>query len=160
MSIDSTWRVTVLISQTDAETAQHYQKTVGKTTIRKASFSRQAGLSKSTNPFARNESIASEGVDFLRIEDITAMKPGTHLILPQNFLNRPMKVESPFFFEDEAMLAKVFNPRTKRGPAPAHPLPEHIRLKRHDAWIDKLRRQQEAEESSEERRVGKECVRR
>src|SRR3546814_8060908 len=82
----------------------------------KASFSRQAGLSKSTNPFARNESIASEGVDFLRIEDITAMKPGTHLILPQNFLNRPMKVESPFFFEDEAMLAKVFNPRTKRGP--------------------------------------------
>src|SRR3546814_3622051 len=71
------------------------------------------------------------------------MKPGTHLILPQNFLNRPMKVESPFFFEDEAMLAKVFNPRTKRGPAPANPLPEHIRLKRHDEWIDKLRRRSE-----------------
>src|SRR3546814_1029065 len=74
--------------------------------------------------------------------------PGTHLILPQNFLNRPMKVESPFFFEDEAMLAKVFNPRTKRGPAPANPLPEHIRLKRHDEWIDKLRRQQEADRKS------------
>src|SRR3546814_16078959 len=73
------------------------------------------------------------------------MKPGTHLILPQNCLNRPMKVESPFFFEDEAMLAKVFNPRTKRGPAPANQLPEHIRLKRHDEWIDKRRRQQEAE---------------
>src|SRR3546814_6110341 len=78
-----------------------FRSTVGKTTIRKASFSRQAGLSKSTNPFARNESLASEGVDFLRIEDITAMKHGTHLILPQNFLNRPMKVESPFFFEED-----------------------------------------------------------
>src|SRR3546814_5530328 len=104
----------------------------------KASFSRQAGLSKSTNPFARNESIASEGVDFLRIEDITAMKPGTHLILPQNFLNRPMKVESPFFFEDEAMLAKVFNPRTKRGPAPANPLPE--RSEEHTSELQSLMR--------------------
>lgn len=150
-TIDSTCGVTVLLSQNDAETAQHYQKTVGKTTIRKASFSRQAGLSKSTNPFARNESIASEGVDFLRIEDITAMKPGTHLVLPQNFLNRPMKVESPFFFEDEDMLAKVFNPRTKRGPAPANPLPEHIRLKRHDEWIEKLRRQQETEAGIQEK---------
>src|SRR3546814_18166135 len=102
-----------------AETAQHYQKTVGKTTIRKASFSRQAGLSKSTNPFARNESIASEGVDFLRIEDITAMKPGTHLILPQNFLHRPMTVESPFLFETQARPEKVFKHRTKPGPATA-----------------------------------------
>lgn len=144
-TIDSTCGVTILLSQNDAETAAHYQKTVGKTTIRKASFSRQAGLSKATNPFARNESIASEGVDFLRTEDITAMQPGTHLILPQNFLNRPLKVKSPFFFEDDNMLAKVYNPRTGLGPAPANPLPEHIRLKRHAEWIEKLRLQQEAE---------------
>src|SRR3546814_17642592 len=52
-TIDSTCGVTVLLSQNDAETAQHYQKTVGKTTIRKASFSRQAGLSKSTNQIGR-----------------------------------------------------------------------------------------------------------
>src|SRR3546814_3187994 len=104
-SSDLTCGVTVLLSQNDAETAQHYQKTVGQTTIRKASFSRQAGLSKSTNPFARNESIASEGVDFLRIEDITAMKPGTHLISPQNCLHRPIQVQCQFFFKDVDMLA-------------------------------------------------------
>src|SRR3546814_1699682 len=38
-TIDSTCGVTVLLSQNDAETAQHYKKTVGKTKIRKASFS-------------------------------------------------------------------------------------------------------------------------
>lgn len=150
-TIDSTCGVTVLLSQNDAETAAHYQKTVGKTTIRKSSHSRQAGLSKSSNPFARNESISSEGVDFLRIEDITAMQPGTHLVLPQNFLNRPIKVESPFFFKDENMLAKVFNPRTGKGPAPANPLPEHIRLARHQEHLDKLARQQEEMASIQEK---------
>lgn len=144
-SLDSTIGAQVVLSQNDPETAAHYQKTVGKTTIRKASHSRQVGLSKATNPFARNESIASEGVDFLRVEDITAMKPGTHLILPQNFLNRPMKVASPFFFEDENMLAKVFNPRTGKGPEPASPLPEHLRLKRKEEWLTKLAKQQELE---------------
>src|SRR3546814_20510765 len=74
-TIDSTCGVTVLLSQNDAETAQHYQKTVGKTTIRKASFSRQAGLSKSTNPFPRTESITSEGVDF-RSEERSVGKEG------------------------------------------------------------------------------------
>lgn len=150
-TIDSTCGVTVLLSQNDPETAAHYQKTVGKTTVRKQSYSRNAGLSKSANPWARNESIASEGVDFLRIEDITAMEPGTHLILPQNFLNRPMKVKSPFFFEDEAMLANVFNPRTGKGPAPANPLPEHLRLKRCEEWIEKLTKQQEIESAEQEK---------
>ncbi len=142
-TIDSTCGVTVLLSQNDAETASHYVKTVGKTTIRKESHSRQVGFSKASNPFSKNQSIASEGVDFLRMEDITAMKPGTHLILPQNFLNRPMKVDSPFFFEDDNMLAKVLNARTGKGPPPAKPLPEHIRLKRREEWIAKLRKQQD-----------------
>ncbi|WP_165356653.1 type IV secretory system conjugative DNA transfer family protein [Sphingosinicella sp. BN140058] len=149
--IDSTCGVTVLLAQNDAETAAHYQKTVGKTTIRKSSHSRQAGLSKSANPFAKNESIASEGVEFLRMEDITAMDPGTQLVLPQSFLNRPMKVQSPFFFEDEKMLKKVYNPRTKKGPAPANPLPEHIRLKRQAEWLEKLRREQELDSNIQER---------
>jgi type IV secretion system protein VirD4 len=150
-TIDSTCGVTILLSQNDPETAAHYVKTVGKTTIRKQSYSRNAGLSKTANPWARNESIASEGVDFLRSEDITAMKPGTHLILPQNFLNRPMKVASPFFFEDPNMLAKVFNPRTGKGPRPANPLPEHIRIARHLEWIEKQTRQQEIEAAAQEK---------
>lgn len=150
-TIDSTCGVTVLLSQNDAETAAHYQKAVGKTTVRKQSFSRNTGLSKTANPFAKNESIASEGVDFLRTEDITAMEPGTHLILPQNFLNRPLKVKSPFFFEDEEMLAKVFNPRTGKGPAPANALPEHIRQKRYEEWIEKVSKQQDVEASRQQK---------
>lgn len=149
-TIDSTCGVTVLLSQNDPDTAAHYVKTVGKTTIRKQSYSRNAGLSKSANPFARNESIASEGVDFLRSEDITAMEPGTHLILPQNFLNRPLKVKSPFFFEDEAMMAKVFNTRTGKGPKAANPLPEPIRVKRHLEWLDQQIRKQEIEAALQE----------
>lgn len=150
-TIDSTCGVSIVLSQNDPDTAAHYVKTVGKTTVRKQSYSRNAGLSKSANPFARNESIASEGVDFLRTEDITAMEPGTHLILPQNFLNRPMKVRSPFFFEDEGMLAKVFNPRTGKGPKPANPLPEPIRVARHLDWLEKQTRQQEMEALAQEK---------
>jgi type IV secretion system protein VirD4 len=150
-TIDSTCGVSIVLSQNDPETAAHYVKTVGKTTVRKQSYSRNAGLSKAANPFARNESIASEGVDFLRNEDITAMEPGTHLILPQNFLNRPMKVRSPFFFEDMAMLAKVFNPRTGKGPKPANPLPEAVRIARHLEWLEKQTRQQEMEAQAQER---------
>ncbi len=150
-TIDSTCGVSIVLSQNDPETAAHYVKTVGKTTVRKQSYSRNAGLSKTANPFARNESIASEGVDFLRNEDITAMEPGTHLILPQNFLNRPLKVRSPFFFEDMGMLAKVFNPRTGKGPKPANPLPEAVRISRHLEWLEKQTRQQEMEALAQER---------
>lgn len=150
-TIDSTCGVSIVLSQNDPETAAHYVKTVGKTTVRKQSYSRNAGLSKTANPFARNESIASEGVDFLRNEDITAMEPGTHLILPQNFLNRPLKVRSPFFFEDMGMLAKVFNPRTGKGPKPANPLPEAVRIARHLEWLEKQTRQQEMEALAQER---------
>lgn len=150
-TIDSTCGVSIVLSQNDPETASHYVKTVGKTTVRKQSYSRNAGLSKTANPFARNESIASEGVDFLRNEDITAMEPGTHLILPQNFLNRPLKVRSPFFFEDMGMLAKVFNPRTGKGPKPANPLPETVRISRHLEWLEKQTRQQEMEALAQER---------
>lgn len=158
-TIDSTCGATVLLPQNDQETAGHYQKTVGKTTVRKQSFSRNAGLSKSANPWARNESIASEGVDFLRSEDITAMEPGTHLVLPQNFLNRPIKVQTPMFYEDEKMLKKVFNDRTGKGPAPANPLPEYIRLKRQEEWIAKLSKQQDIEASEQQKGMAQIAVR-
>ena len=150
-SLDSTIGATVVLTQNDHETAAHYQKMVGKTTIRKQSYSRNAGLSKSANPWARNESIASESVEFLRPEDVMAMKPGTHIVLAQNFLNRPMKVDSPFFFEDPAMLAKVFDPRRKKGPPPAQPLPEYIRIARHLEWLEMQAKAQEAESIAQER---------
>ena len=128
--IDSTCGVQIVLSQNDPETAKHYQAMVGKTTTRKLSTSRQAGISKQANPFARSESYSTESVEFLRDEDILSMPVGTHLVLAQNFLNRPMRVISPMYFEDPAMLAKVYNPRTKLGPKPALPLPEFIRLRR------------------------------
>lgn len=133
--IDSTCGVSIVLSQNDSETAKHYVNTVGKTTIRKASESRQMGLSKQANPFSRNESVSMEGVDFLRNEDVMGMEPGTHLVLPQNFMNRPMKVKSPFFYEDPEMLKKVFNTRTGLGPKQAPPMPEHIRQKRIKEWM-------------------------
>ena len=94
---------------------------------------------------ARNESISSEGIDFLRTEDITSMKPGTHIVLAQGFHNRPIKVKSPFFFKDQDMLDKVYNLRTKKGPKPAPPSPEYIRLRRVAEYAERQRKIQEAE---------------
>lgn len=149
-TIDSTCGVSIVLSQNDAETAQHYQKLAGKITIQKMSYSRNAGFSKSANPWAQNESISSEGVDFLRLEDITGMEPGTHLIFPQNFLHRIIKVKSPFFFEDKEMASKVFDMRKQKGPAPAAPLPHHIRVARMKEWISRMTANQEAERIHQE----------
>lgn len=134
--IDSTCGVQIVLPQNDIETAKHYINMVGKTTIRKVSASRQLGFSKQANPWAKNESVSIDQTDFLRTEDVMAMKPGTHIILPQNFMNRPIRCKSPMFYEDPQLLSRVLNLRTNMGPKPANPLPEHIRQKRIKEWMD------------------------
>jgi len=109
---------------------------VGPTTIRRKSNSKTRGgdikeWGKS------NESTSLEKVDFLRAGDITAMKPGTHIVIAQGFMNRPYLMKSVLFFKDPVMLAKVFNPRTNLGPPPAYPVPEQVRLARIEEWRKK-----------------------
>lgn len=129
-SLNSTIGTHIILPQNDPTTIKHYVDMVGKTTIFKTSNSKQVGMSKSVNPFTKNESISVEGIDFLTPGDISGMKPGTQLVLAQNFFNRPMKLKSPFFFEDPEMLSKVYNMRNGQGPQPAPPLPEHVRQMR------------------------------
>lgn len=131
--IYATTAVKYILPQNDKDTIQLVSQMVGPTTIRKSSRSRSRGgdfkeWGKS------NESIGLEKADFIRPGDVSAMKPGTHILVCQGFMSRPYFLKSQFFFKDPIMIQKVYNPRNGLGPRPAAPMPAHIhdrRVKEH-----------------------------
>lgn len=131
--IYATTAVKYILPQNDKDTIKLVQEMVGPTTIRRRSNSKTRGgdfkeWGKS------NESTSIEKVDFIRSGDISGMKPGTHIIIAQGYMNRPYMMKSVLFFKDPIMLSKVYNPRTGLGPKPAYPVPEKIRQKRIKEW--------------------------
>ncbi|MBS7671552.1 type IV secretory system conjugative DNA transfer family protein [Croceicoccus gelatinilyticus] len=127
--IYATTAIKYILPQNDKDTIKLVQDMVGPTTIKRSSSSKTKGgdfkeWGKS------NESTNLEKVDFIRAGDISGMKPGTHIVIAQGFMNRPYFMKSVMFFKDPAMLAKVCNPRTGLGPPPAYPMPERMRQKR------------------------------
>lgn len=131
--IYATTAVKYILPQNDKDTIKLVQDMVGPTTIKRSSSSKSKGgdfkeWGKS------NESTNLEKVDFIRPGDVSGMKPGTHIIMAQGFMNRPYFMRSVFFFQDKEMLAKVYNPRTGAGPKAAYPLPEHVRQARIEEW--------------------------
>lgn len=124
--INSTTAVKLILSQNDNDTADMIAKMVGDTTIRKGSLSFQDGLSKSAFSWSRSDTV--EKVPFLRHADIIGMQPGTHLVLVQNFMNRPMKLNTPMYFKDPEMAALV---RARgKGPVASTILPEFAKKAR------------------------------
>ena len=128
--INSTTAVKIILSQNDNDTADMIAKMVGDTTIRKASHSYQDGLSKSAFSWSRNDTV--EKVPFLRHADIIGMQPGTHLVLVQNFMNRPMKLNTPMYFKDPDM-APLVRARGK-GPVADTILPGFAKRARKKAY--------------------------
>ena len=127
--IYATTAIKYILPQNDKDTIKLVQEMVGSTTLKRADSSKTVGgdykeWGKS------NKSNKLEKVDFIRPGDISGMKPGTHIIIAQNFMNKPYFMKSVFFFNDPVMLAKAYNPRTGLGPKPAYPMPERTRLKR------------------------------
>ena len=91
--------------------------------MRRKSISRQVGLSKSANPFAGSASENIEAVSLLNASNIGTMPEGKHLVIVQNFLNRPVWCDSAFYFKDPELRKATYNPYTREGPKPAPPLP-------------------------------------
>ena len=120
--IYSTTAVKYILPQNDKDTVKLVQDMVGPTTIKRFSSSRSKGgdfkeWGKS------NQSTNIEKVDFIRAGDVSGMKPGTHMLICQGFMNRPYLLDSVFYFKREDMVEKTSMP-------PAYPVPEHIRQKR------------------------------
>ena len=126
-TIVSTAAVKYLLAQNDAETIQEMAKLVGETTVRRRTISRQVGLSKQSNPLAGNQSEQLDKVSLINTRTLAQMKKGTHMLIVQNFLPRPVVVQSPLYFLDEKLARRAYNPRIPpeaNAYPPSDPLPD------------------------------------
>ena len=123
--INGTTGVKLVLAQNNPESVKVIAEMVGKTTVRRTTVSRQAGFRAQI--WGGNKSEHTEGVNLLSTGNIVHMPRGTHLILAQNFLHRPIRSRTPLFFLDPDILKCVRNPRTGQGPPPAPPMPDRQR---------------------------------
>ncbi|WP_262266978.1 MULTISPECIES: type IV secretory system conjugative DNA transfer family protein [Microvirga] len=122
--IITTTAVKYVLAQNNTDTIDKFKKMVGETTIQRAQKTYNEGLSKSANPMAWSRSEQIENISFLRNEDVASLKPGKNIVLVQNFLNRPMKLDTPYFFKDKEMAEKV---RSRgKGPIATQTIPDFI----------------------------------
>lgn len=131
--IYATTAIKYILPQNDKDTIKLVQDMVGPTTAKRNSRSRTRG-GDMKEWGKSNESQSLDKIDFIRPGDVSGMKPGTHILICQGFMNRPYFMESVFFFKEPEMLAKVYNPRTGLGPKPCYPVPEFVRQKRIEEW--------------------------
>jgi type IV secretion system protein VirD4 len=126
--IDTTTSCKIILPQNEIGTIERFQKMVGKTSIRRAAHSFHEGMGKTAEPFKWQRSDTTEETDFLRVEDLSAMPQGTHLLLVQEFINRPMKLKTALFFKDDELKKKVRSRGT--GPIATKIIPDHVLAQR------------------------------
>jgi type IV secretion system protein VirD4 len=133
-TLKSTTAIKVVLTQNNENSAKQVAAMVGKTTIIKHSYSKDKGTPKKgvegfvsdLLPKKDNVSESLEGVDFIRPSDVMSLPEGRHLVIVQNYANRPIYAWTPRFFETPSIAAKVYNLRSYTGPAPATPMPVHL----------------------------------
>ena len=133
-TIMSTCAVRAILPQNDKDTIREVADTVGKTTIKRFSISRPTGW-KGT-PFSGNRSESIEAVSLLSEANLGSMAPNHHILIVQDFLNRPIDCESCAYHRDPEMLRRSWNthvPVEQRGFAPALPLPPDTHMERVNA---------------------------
>ena len=121
-TLQTTTAVKYVLPQNNKQTVDLIIGMVGKTTIRRGTHSYQEGVHKDASPFKWNRNDTAEETDFLRPVDISGMKPGEHLVLVQNFLNRPMKLKTDMFYNNPEMRKKVHS--RGQGPKPTKLIPD------------------------------------
>lgn len=158
--IVSTTGVKHILAQNDPESVEKIQKMVGQTTIRDRNQSGTEGLSKQSNPLAKSVSEQTSGVNFLRTEDVSAIRPGKNMILVQNFMNRPMLLDTPMYFNDAEMVKKVYPMgRVKKGEHPMEPgsqhyLPGFVREARIREHADRVRKSKQSRVDADTLQMG------
>ena len=139
-TLESTTAARIILPQNDASSIRSISETVGSTTVKRSTISRHTGLSKQANPFSGNRSETHEKVSLLQTRDLAHMDPGTHLLIAQNWIHRPIRCRTTLYYEDPALSRRAWNPKAGRrqnGTPPAAPLPGWVIAKRladHEAW--------------------------
>src|SRR5690606_4847517 len=108
-------------TQNNPSAAEEISKMVGKITHKKFSESDrppEKGIMGMFLPKKKSSSESWEGTEFLKTQFIMSMPEGKHVVIVQNYTNRPILCDTPRFFEEKDLAKKVFNLREFTGPPP------------------------------------------
>lgn len=139
-TLKSTTAIKVILPQNNETTAKALSEMAGKITYTSYNLSEKSGDPK--NPFSflikgKSASESMQQVEFLKPSWIMSMPSDKHVVLVQNYMNRPIFADTPKFFLDKNLTAKVYNLRAmlageldltgkKYGPAPTLPMPKYM----------------------------------
>jgi len=132
-TMKSTTAIKVILSQNNETAARAISQMAGSMTYKKASY----GMKEHGDPITKfldmkKEIITSENWEkreFIDSSFVMSMPDGKHIVLVQNFMNRPILADTPRFFEEPEISKRVYNLRTGTGPKPSLPMPSSLMTK-------------------------------
>ena len=126
-TMKSTTAVKVILSQNNETAARSISAMAGSMTYMKASYSMKEHGDPVTKFLDMKKEIITgtnwEKRDFIDASFVMSMPIGKHIVLVQNFMNRPILSDTPRFFEEPSISSRVYNLRTGGGPKPSLPMP-------------------------------------
>jgi type IV secretory pathway TraG/TraD family ATPase VirD4 len=126
-TMKSTTAVKVILSQNNETAARSISAMAGSMTYKKASYAKKDHGDPITKFLGFKKEIITgenwEKRDFIDASFVMSMPRGKHIVLVQNFMNRPILSDTPRFFEEPSIGKRVYNLRTGSGPKPALPMP-------------------------------------
>lgn len=129
-TLKSTTAIKVVLSQNNETAARSISQMAGKMTYLKENYGFKDGDAVSKFMGQGKKEVVTgeswEGRDFIDISFVMAMPQDKHLVLVQNFMNRPILADTPKFFLVDEIKNKVYNLRDGKGPKPAFPMPKAL----------------------------------
>lgn len=126
-TMKSTTAIKIVLSQNNDSAAKQISNMAGSMTYKKASYAKKEHGDPITKFLdLKKEIITSENWerrDFIDSSFVMSMPLGKHIVLVQNFMNRPILSDTPRFFEEPEVKKRVYNLRTGEGPKPSLPMP-------------------------------------
>lgn len=125
-NLNSNTAIKIILSQNNEKTAKTISEMAGKITYKSSSES--GGSSPIPGSLGkifskRNTTDSWQAVEFLKPSDIMSMPLDKHIVLVQNFMNRPIRLDTPKFFQEDDIKGRAYNLRDFTGLAPTTPMP-------------------------------------
>jgi type IV secretion system protein VirD4 len=128
--LKSTTAMKVILSQNNETAAKQIAEMAGSMTYMKASYGKKDYGDAVTKFLDMKKEVITgtnwEKRSFIDPSFVMAMPEDKHLVLVQKHMNRPILADTPKFFKEPDILAKVLNLRTGEGPKPALPMPQYM----------------------------------
>lgn len=128
--LKSTTAIKIVLSQNNPSTAEEISKMAGKTTFKSYNANEKGAgekdpVEKFFSIFRKKMSYSESwsSTEFLKPSFIMSMPENKHIVLVQDFMNRPILADTPKFWLEPEIASKVYNLFTGQGPKPCPPMP-------------------------------------